>query len=281
MTGRRLTTPPISELRHRIIATTIRTTAVTLVLMIGACRIQDSTDSAGNELKPTPPRLAKAGSGPAVDPLARYSFADSINVASVGSAPQFSAAGIRGDGRLITGVAAPAGSLSNEYQGNYCGVSAITGSGSVHGALNTDPDIYWTSSMQSTCGGARVFLFYLNGVAASPVLLGPHTIIDSLGVLAVGQSAGRLVRFGVHLTNCAGIRFGNAYPGSNDARVTRIADVATANGPARRWVVESQGSHRGACVISGRKDFEPTGVTYYMPFAITITEVLPPFLTYP
>ncbi|MEO5589275.1 MAG: hypothetical protein ABIS03_06795 [Gemmatimonadaceae bacterium] len=200
---------------------------------------------------------------------ANYVFADSLNVADAGAPAMWSRAGIGGDGRLRSGDGT-VGSPSNEYQGGSCGVSAILASQ----GFNTDPDIDWTFTTQSTCGEARSFAFRLAGLDAPPTMLGPHSIVDSLNVIAVGQSSRRMVRFGVQLTNCAGIRFGNAYPPANDARVTRLPDVISATGVASRsWMIESQGSHRGACVVSTKKGFVTNGVSYYLPFALTVTEV--------
>ncbi|MGE5750077.1 MAG: hypothetical protein ACM31F_08960 [Gemmatimonas sp.] len=87
----------------------------------------------------------------------------------------------------------------------------------------------------------------------------------------------------MQLANCDGIRFGNAYPPANDAKVTRLNDVVTSCGAtAKQWRVESQGSHLGACVVRKKSGaLVATGVTYYLPFAITITEVPQPAPKFP
>ena len=237
-----------------------------------------ASDSTGTENSSSPSiRYAKGGGS--VHPLANYSFADSVNVAPTSSPASWSIAGIQGDGRMKDG-APSTGGASNEYQGNFCGVYAVAGLAQAPEGFNTDADIYWTSSMAASCGSARGFRFFLGGLSAAPTLVGPHTLID-VSALAVGQIATRLARFGVHLPNCAGIRFGDAYPLSSNVRVTRLPDVVSADGVAKSWRIESQGSHRGACMIQGKKDLVPTGVYPYLPFALTLTEVWPPFTTFP
>ena len=216
------------------------------------------------------PTASFAQGAKTADSRANFVFADSVNVAPAGSAPQWTVTGIRGDGRLKTGVAA-SGSPSNEYEGGSCGVYGTLGSTAT---FNVDPDVDWTSAMQATCGGRRLFNFYLNGLTGAPTAVGPHSVTDSFSGLAVGASTTRESRFGVQLSTCDGLRFTNAFPPSTNARVTRVADVATPAGPAKQWRIESQGSHLAACILvgkAGRVTF--TGVTYYLPFSITVTEV--------
>lgn len=202
------------------------------------------------------------------DSRANFVFADSVNLAAAGSAPQWTPTGIKGDGRLKSGVAS-SGSPSNEYQGDFCGVYATLGSTAT---FNVDPDINWTSSMQ--CGGRRLFNFYLNGLGGTPTAIGPHSVVDSFSGLSVGASANREARFGVQLSTCDGLRFTDAFPPSNNARVTRLPDVASPTGLVKQWRIESQGSHLAACIVVGKAGrVTSTGVTYYLPFAITVTEV--------
>lgn len=230
-----------------------------------------------------PQVLAAKAATPAADPNAYYSFADSVNVAAPGADPVWSPAGIRGDGRLKNG-AASVGSPSNEYQGAFCGVYAVVGyQKQGKGTFNTDPDIDWTSAMQPSCGSARLFGFYLAGLTAAPTLAGPHSVLDTLAVLSAGQVSARMAKFGVQLPNCDGIRFGKEYPPAADAKVTRLPDVLTSSGAlAAQWRVESQGSHRGACVMRTKSgSIVATGVSYYLPFAITITEVPQPAASFP
>ncbi|HVF40661.1 MAG TPA: hypothetical protein VM939_12245, partial [Gemmatimonadaceae bacterium] len=179
-----------------------------------------------------------------------------------------------------------AGNPSNEYQGDFCGVYGVMETqgpgGQTAAVFNTDPDINWRSTMLSACGAARKFAFFLGGAAAAPTMLGPQSVVDTLGVLAVGQTSLRTAKFGVQMTNCPGLRFGS-YPASNPARVTRLADVVLAGGgTARQWLVESQGSHRAACGSQTKSGgFATTGISYYLPFAMTITEVRAPAPVFP
>jgi hypothetical protein len=51
----------------------------------------------------------------------------------------------------------------------------------------------------------------------------------------------------------------------------------------RQWRIESQGAHVGACVANGHKagTYVANGVTYFVPFALTVTEVPAPAPSYP
>jgi hypothetical protein len=203
------------------------------------------------------------------DSRANFVFADSVNVGAAGGAPQWTTTGIKGDGRLKNGIAS-SGSPSNEYEGGSCGVYAVLGPTAT---FNIDPDINWTSSMQSTCGGRRLFNFYLNGLNGTPTAIGPHSVVDSFSALAVGATGSREARFGVQLSTCDGLRFTDAFPPSNNALVTRLPDVATPTGIGRQWRIESQGSHLAACIVVGKAGrVSATGVYYYLPFSIAIIE---------
>jgi hypothetical protein len=238
----------------------------TLACLVLACSPEKATTPSVRA--PDSPILSAQGSKK-TDSRANWIFADIVNVASAGAEPQWSKAGIRGDGRLKTGVAST-GSPSNEYQGDFCGVYGMLGPTAT---FNIDPDINWISSMQSTCGGKRLFNFYLNGLDATPTALGPHSVVDSFSAISVGASATREARFGVQLPNCGGLRFTDAFPPSNNALVTRLPDVATPTGVGRQWRIESQGSHLAACIVVGKAGrVSATGVTYYLPFSITVTE---------
>ncbi len=251
---------------------------VSTTLTVAACTSSGTTDPAAQR-EAFDARYAKGGKS---TPGLNVQFADSANVAADGSPPFWSLTGIRGDGRLKSGVAATS-SPSNEYESKYCGVEAYGGSEglSASGNLNIDSDISWTASMQSVCGSKRQFHFHLGGVTEPPTLLGPHTLSE-MGIISVGQTVAREVRFGVQMTNCAGIRFSNAYPPSVNARVTRLPNIALSGGSVvKQWRIESQGSHRGSCVVQGKKDFVATGVSHYLPFSMTVTEVPATTAVYP
>jgi hypothetical protein len=234
-----------------------------LICLVLACSAENATTPSARHVDASPLAAQSVS-------RADYVFADSVNVAAAGSAPQWTMTGIKGDGRLKNG-AASTGSPSNEYQGGSCGVDGTLGSTAT---FNTDPDHGWTTAMQATCGGPRLFNFYLNGLGGAPTAIGPHSVTDAFSGLAVGASTTRESRFGVQLSTCDGLRFTNAFPPSNNARVTRLPDVPGATGFVKQWRIESQGSHLAACILvgkAGRVTF--TGTTYYLPFAITVTEV--------
>jgi hypothetical protein len=222
--------------------------------------------------------------------MARYTWADSVNVGT-DAAPQWVSAGIRGDGRLRDGTPASGapGTPSNDYEGGFCGVEAglATSKGS-NGEFNGDPDIYWTSSMLSSCGPARYFRFYVNGLDATPAVSGPHEIIDSLYKMAVGQVVVEPFHSGTWEDLGMGYWFDDRYPPAADAKITRLPDIPDPDGAprtVRQWRVESQGSHlaMGITQTSTKHSvtYTPTGVTYYLPFVLTITEVPYPYPTYP
>ena len=244
--------------------TAIAVPGVALLLLITAC----------GSVEPTAPlvdagalRAAKATGTTSI--RARYSLADIVGVLP---------AGIRGDGRLANGSIS-SGTPSNEYQGDFCGVHAMLENQTAR--FDTDSDMRWSSTMASACGTPRSFAFYLQGTEAAPTNIAPQTMVEDLASLAIGQSGTRTAVFGVQLPNCSSIRFNSAYPGASNVTVTRLTDVATSAGPARSWLIESQGSHTGACVVTVKNKLVATGTTYHLPFAFTVTEVLPPSPVFP
>jgi hypothetical protein len=180
-------------------------------------------------------------------------------------------AGIRGDGRLRDG--APATTGFSEYQGEFCGVAAfIDNQLRENGNLQFDPD----NGSTQPCGAARSYRFNLNGFV---ITTGPLARVFGIWSLGVGQSMSTGQGFGVMLPDCAVLAFNSEY-GGDDFKVTRIDSGA---GP-HRWIVESQGSHLAACVIQAKKGaltYKATGVKYFLPFRITMTEVPYPYSSYP
>ncbi len=227
------------------------------------------------------------GAGPAfartqIDSNSRANFvwADSIRFNGV-----WVPAGIRGDGRLKDGSPAT-GTPSNEYQGRWCGVAAdlSTVGTAPSGDMNYTPGINYTSSMQTACqGGPRVYEVYLSSDSGhlnpSPVASGTHSIARGLANLAPGAVVSQWEGF---VSSCY-LMFNDAFPPSQSLRYTRLADVVVSGRTVRQWRIESQGSHIAACVVTGAKPgaFVPTGVTYFVPFALTVTEVPYPYSTYP
>ena len=215
---------------------------------------------------------------------ANFVWVDSVLVNGV-----WVAAGIRGDGRLKDSSPAT-GTPSNEYQGRYCGVAAdlSTVGTAPSGDLNYTPGIGYTSSMQTAChGGPRVYQFYLSSDSAhlnpSALASGPHSIARGLANLAPGAVVTQWEGFGIQQSNCPNLMFNDAFPPSQSLRYTRLADVVVGGRTVRQWRIESHGSHVAACVANGAKPgtYVPTGVTYFVPFALTVTEVPYPYPSYP
>ncbi len=203
-------------------------------------------------------------------------WAETINVAAPQELPNWQPALLTGDGRDKFGQL----SSASEYQGQFCGVAATVANG-----LNVDPNTYYSSTMAAACGQARVYRFYMGigGRESAPLEFGPHHTVVDIGTVAVGSSANRSTYYGVQQPNCQRFVFDDIYPPANHIRVTRLPDVASANGlPARQWRVESQGSHRAMCIVTGKAGrLISTGVSYYLPFAYSVTEVPQPSPAYP
>ena len=244
--------------------------AVSALTLLAACNSDQGTslDAAGVE-----PALARIDS----NSRAHLVWADSVLVDGV-----FVPAGIRGDGRLRNGVTST-GTPSNEYQGEYCGVSAklATTSGAT-GELNFDPDASYSSTMQSGCGGPRSYSFYLAGSGGAATISSPHSIARGIALLAPGATSVQWEGFGIQLSGCQNVMFDSQYPPASSPRQTRLADTVTANGTVRHWRIASEGSHRAVCLVAGNGGkLVSTGVSYFLPFSLTITEVKYPFPSYP
>lgn len=249
------------------------------VMLAAGCGDQ-GTDVAG------PRRSGPAFAKTQIDSNSRANFVWADSIFFDGA---WVAAGIRGDGRLKDG--SPASSTpSNEYQGKYCGVAAIlyTAGTAPSGDMDYTPGFNYTSSMQTACqGGPRVYEFYLSGDSAhltsSALASGPHSIARGLANLAPGAVVTQWEGFGIQQSNCPNLMFNDAFPPSQSLRYTRLADVVAGGRTVRQWRIESYGSHVAACVANGAKPgtYVPTGVTYFVPFALTVTEGPYPYPTYP
>jgi hypothetical protein len=218
-------------------------------------------------------------------PKANLVWEENVNVAPPGQSAVWQPALLTGDYRARDGSPLTNGK-SGEYQGMFCGSDSYMETqdkGVTQTAMNFDPDhSYDPATMDGACGGKRYYQFYLSGRGAAPLLAGPQHYALHLGDLAVGQSLLEEVHFGVQQTNCGTLRFDDGYPPASNARVTRLTDSSTTSGPLKRWLVESQGTHRAMCTIfaNGGK-VQSTGVSYYLPFAFTVTEIVYPFPHYP
>lgn len=204
-----------------------------------------------------------------------YVVADDVDLALPGAPADLHPAGIRGDGRLKDGTSA--NGADSEYQGSFCGADgrianvAEPNGGAASGDLSFDP-----ANGGTICGTARYFTFNLDGI---PTQVAPLSRVFSLWSIGVGVTVSKPEAFGVQLSNCSLLKFDSEYGGDNII-VTRLDD---GTGP-RRWLLKSQGSHMAACLVQARKGaatYVATGKKYFLPFAMTITEVPYPYPSYP
>ena len=245
--------------------------AVTVGIVAGACTQEPEPSSI---TVPLALRYARS-----VDTQSRaiFTWADSVNVAVSGVAPNWVAAGIRGDGRDKYGQPA----LTSEHEGDFCGVSAFLGD--TYASLNADVDFYYTSTMAAKCGSSRKWRFYFDSASTPTYTYAPHVVVMYLGTLSVGQSMSQADKFGINQRDCDILEFDDAYPPANNFLIIRLPDVAGANGMVRQWRIQSQGSHRAMCIVrsSNGGKLINTGVSHFLPFSYTLTEVPYPFPTYP
>jgi hypothetical protein len=210
---------------------------------------------------------------------ARFSWADEINIGTV-AAPESVPAAIRGDDRLRDGSpSAPVGP-SNEYQGNFCGVNAVIGD-----QLFVDPQRYWSASLPASCQPTRYYRYYLNGPSQAPSVVHPQSIVEDIGTMAVGETHIQPFKSGTAHELGFGLWFDDAYPPASSVLITRLPNVIDELGRSvRQWRVETRGAHKAVKVVAntGNKPGQTaTSTFYYLPWALTITEVPYPFPTYP
>jgi hypothetical protein len=190
--------------------------------------------------------------------------------------------GIRGDARNRLGQTSPSAS---EYQGDFCGVRGfIYDQNGESGTLDFDADTYYTSTMSPACGAARTVSFFLSGQGSAPTVASPHVLGTAIWPLVVSET--RLVsqRFGMQgIIGCGELDFDSRYAGSSNARLTRLPDGVDANGLViRHWQLESQGNHTAACVkMQNNGKFTDSGLRYYLPFSMSITQVRFPAPSFP
>jgi hypothetical protein len=180
-------------------------------------------------------------------------------------------AGIIGDARLKDGSSANGG--DSEYQGGFCGTAGRITTSSNRDDIIFDPD----GDAVALCGAARSYRFNLDGVWTAG---GPRAVIYKIWAMPVGSSMTTPLSFGFNpvIAGCTYLAFDSQY-GTDNVMITRV-DAGI--GP-RKWAIRSQGTHRAACVVPQRGGnwWTASGKTYYLPFAITVTEVPYPYPTYP
>jgi hypothetical protein len=197
-------------------------------------------------------------------------------------------AGVTGDGRNRAGQTSE---TLNEYQGNYCGVDAtIWDQKGESGTLDPDTDLrYDAATMATACGAARQMALYLGtatSTGTSATWVGPHFFFDAIWNLAPGESRVQPMTFGTQQVVCQ-LKFDSNYAGASPIRLTRLPDVQATNGSgqivtAREWRAESQGSHAAACLrLQPNGKYVDTGIRYFLPFSVTVTQVPYPYAVYP
>ena len=270
--------------RNRFTLPAVPTAALACSLLIGCdgpgVAVQPS-DRASSASWGRPVEIPRSAAGAKVDETirARFSWADSINVGSVAT-PAWELAAIRGDDRLRDGNPSGPAGPSNEYQGNYCGVNAVIG-----GQLFVDPQRYWSTSLPASCQPARYYRYYLNGPSQAPSVVRPQSIVQDIGAMGVGETHIQPFQSGTMNELGFGLWFDDAYPPASSLLVTRLPNVIDELGRSvRQWRVETRGSHKAVMVVPNTGKRPGTTVTttfYYLPWAMTITEVPYPFPSYP
>ncbi|HUQ21263.1 MAG TPA: hypothetical protein VM099_16745 [Gemmatimonadaceae bacterium] len=208
-----------------------------------------------------------------------YVLANQVDVSGPGSLPDIRSAGLVGDGRLRAGSSSNGG--DSEYQSRFCAAT-----GSITNALQTNGstgpgDLFFNPGDGTTpCGDRRFFLANLDGVMTR---LAPDSRVYAIWAMAVDQNLikpfsldTRTYRGDLGLANCVILEFDPVY-GGDAISVTRIADAAG----VRRWLLKSRGSHLAACANPTKRGLVASGKKYYLPFAITLTEVPYPPPSYP
>lgn len=247
----------------------LRTTGLLLVFPVIGCREATSPPLAAFAPHQLP--VAAAGSGTSHS-RAHITLHATVNVGSPSSL-NWVPSGIQGDGRNRFGQA----DAVSEYQGDFCGVRTVVYDyQKPYGGINFDTDTdYDALTMSGPCGSRRTIAFSLGG--PTPVTSSPNILVKDLWNFAPGESRLMNVTIGQGLP-CSTLQFDAQYAGAGSARVTRLPDVSG----ARQWVVESQGTHQAACMKQLKSDRQAdTGVRYYLPFAMTITQVPYPNARYP
>ena len=166
---------------------------------------------------------------------------------------------IRGDGRDVSGAAAPTG--SSRYQGDVCGVMSkifwYNQSLSQSGDAVFDPD-----QNRTTCGAAR---FVWLDLPEGSVKAGFHTNVGRIMHLQVGEwRLQRMPLSSTGITGCSMLRFTDEN-GNDLVKVTRTSETT--------WTAESTGNHRAGCYENKQGTFRYLNKSYVLPFRIQITEV--------
>jgi len=169
-------------------------------------------------------------------------------------------AGIIGDGLGVDGVTPGA----SAYQDGVCGVNA-----DIYTDSNYGGEMVFDTYTADECGARRVH-YFSSGLTTEPLEVATKTIARELWSMEPGQETDHWEGFHFGLPQCDRVVYGAEYE-TEDLKRTRLDDGTG----ARQWRVESQGSHRARCVYWAKGKDRVGAFTDPMPFAFTVTEVLP------
>lgn len=248
-------------------------TSLALAALLAGC-----AQDARTPVSPSDAGLSSAKGNTDTYPRAHLVWADQVMVNG-----EWVPAGIQGDDRDKKGQ--PNG-VTDEYQGQFCGVGAKIWSGTRDsGDLVFDSDATYTSDMDASCGGGRRYLKVdlrgLPNAEAGIYHAGSKTVMREVWKLSVDQFHERFMGFGHDMpSTCVKLMFDAQYTGVRNVLITRLPDTSSG---ARQWRVQSQGTHEAACVVSGKAGaWVDTGVRIFAPFSVTATEVpYPSWTVYP
>ncbi len=178
-----------------------------------------------------------------------------------------------GDGRGLAGMpVANATTDASGYDGeSQCGVEA---------------NISWYKSSPPATGDAFFAPQYQGlplcqntprrltaDIGAGPFAVAWTTTVREVMQLAIGESRAQDVGWGPvdGIANCGRLRYSAADLGSG-VTVTRIS--GSTSRVAGTWRVESRGTHIAGCYSVGHNALTHTGPDFYLPFSVTIVEVL-------
>ena len=146
-------------------------------------------------------------------------------------------ADVRGDGRLRDGSPALPDGLSNEYQGNFCSVNAVIGSGlKGEGTLSFALARLASTTLPASCLPTRYNRYYLNGPNQPPANASTQELVAGFSSLAVGQTLVQPFHSGTMAELGYALWWDDAYPPANSMLATRLPNVVDEYGRSvRQW----------------------------------------------
>ena len=237
-------------------------TAVLALCALGAC-----TDSpSAPRVDRSTPAFAKAVSG-AIDSRTQWFFHRRLSDGTT-------ATKLYGDGRWLDGtsVANPV-TDSSGYDGEVqCSVRATINWYKSSPPPTGDAFFGPEGSSSPLCQNSARRL--TADIGAVPLSVAWTTFVREIMQVAIGQSRTQDQGWGPvdAIANCGRLRYSLADLGSG-VKVTRVS--GNTSRIAGTWVVESQGTHTAGCYGDGKGNtLVHTGPDFYLPFRVTIVEVL-------